>query len=181
MNLLNSIATIPLISLFSIFSMGRSSGQIVVPVVTPFAVSRYAGQWFEIARMDFWFERNLSDVTANYSLNENGTIKVVNRGFDTVKNVWKRSIGKAKFAGNRDEAKLKVSFFGPFYAAYNVIALDKDYRYALIAGGSPKYLWILSREITIPDAVRDSYLKIASDLGYDTSSLTWTRHGKKKE
>ncbi len=165
----------------SIFSACNTTTPKNMSVVKPFSISQYAGQWYEIARMDFRFERNLSNVTANYSVNTNGTIKVVNRGFDTINKAWKEAVGKAKFRGNPDEAKLKVSFFGPFYAAYNVIALDKDYRYALVAGKNTRYLWILSRETKIPDEVKQSYLKIASDLGFDTAAFTWTVHDKKSE
>lgn len=73
---------------------------------------------------------------------------------------------------------LKVSFFGPFYSGYNVIALDKDYKYALVSGQSLDYLWILSRTTTIPDDVKQQYLKLASDLGYKTENLIWVEHNK---
>jgi len=147
--------------------------------VSPFDNSRYLGKWYEIARLDFRFERNLDNTTAEYSLNDDGTIKVVNRGFDTVKNEWKQASGKAKLAGDKNLAMLKVSFFGPFYSGYNVIALDEEYKYALIAGESLKYLWILSRETTIPDDVKTNYLEIAQKTGFDTSELIWIRHDKK--
>jgi apolipoprotein D and lipocalin family protein len=157
---LNSCATIP-------------SG---IEAIKPFDKVKYLGRWYEIARFDFRFERNLNNVTATYSLNRNGTIKVVNRGYDYVSGEWKEAIGKAKSAGDADEAKLKVSFFGPFYAGYNVIAIDNDYNYALIAGQNFKYLWLLSRETTMPDSVKESYLKIAQEAGYDVSALLWTLH-----
>ena len=144
--------------------------------VKPFDKTKYLGQWYEIARMDFRFERNLKNVTANYSLNKDGSIKVVNRGFDYVSNKWKQATGKAKLAGMPDEARLKVSFFGPFYAEYNVIALDREYKYALVAGKNLKYLWILCREITLPEEIKREYLKIAGDLGYNTAALIWTGH-----
>ena len=142
-------------------------------VVSPFDKTRYLGQWYEIARMDFTFERNLNKTTANYSVNPDGSIKVVNRGYNYVKNSWQEAVGKAKAAGNADEARLKVSFFGPFYAPYNVIALDNEYRYALVAGKNLKYLWILAREKTIPAEIKESYLKIARELGYKTEELIW--------
>lgn len=148
--------------------------------VKPFDRNKYLGKWYEIARMDFRFERNLNNVTAEYSLRENGAIKVRNRGFDYVKNIWKEAVGKAKPAGNPDEAKLKVSFFGPFYSGYNVIALDKDYKYALVAGKDLSYLWILSRETTIPDDIKQQFLKVAQDIGYNTSDLIWTQHNLQK-
>jgi apolipoprotein D and lipocalin family protein len=147
--------------------------------IKPFDKDKYLGQWYEIARMDFRFERNLNNVTATYSLKNNGSIKVDNRGFDYLTKEWKQAIGKAKFAGSPDEARLKVSFFGPFYSGYNVIALDDQYKYALIAGQNLKYLWILSRETIMPESTKQSYLEIAKGLGYDVSALIWTEHDKK--
>ena len=122
----------------------------------------------------------MSNTTAEYSLNDNGTIKVVNRGYNTVKGKWVQAIGKAKFVGKENIAKLKVSFFGPFYSGYNVIAIDNEYRYALIAGESLKYLWILSREENIPEEIKDNYLKIAEEIGYNTSDLIWVKHDNQK-
>lgn len=144
-----------------------------VKAVAPFDQQKYLGQWYEIARKDFKFERGLSLVTATYSLNEDGSIRVQNRGYNAEKKTWTEAIGKAKMVGDENVAMLKVSFFGPFYAGYNVIALDKDYRYALVAGQSLDYLWILSRETTIPEAVKKDYLKIAQKAGFDTSDLLW--------
>ena len=144
--------------------------------VKPFDKERYLGTWYEVARFDFRFERNLNNTTANYSLNDDGSIKVVNRGFNYVKGQWKESVGTAKFVASPDEARLKVSFFGPFYGGYNVIALDSEYQYALIAGSSLEYLWILSRTKTIPDAVKESYLKQARELGFDVEKLIWVEH-----
>lgn len=126
--------------------------------VKPFDQKKYLGKWYEIARLDYKWERNLDNVTATYSLKENGDIKVDNRGYNFKKEKWEESIGKAKPVGDPEEARLKVSFFGPFYAGYNVIALDKDYKYALVAGDNTKYLWILSREKTIPEPIKQNYL-----------------------
>lgn len=146
--------------------------------VSPFIKDKYLGKWYEIARMDFRFERNLNNVTATYSVNSDGTIKVDNRGYDYITGEWKQAIGKAKFTGDPNEAKLKVSFFGPFYSGYNVIALDNNYKYALVSGKNLKYLWILSRETTIPEEIKQSYLKTAKELGYDVSVLVWTKHNE---
>jgi len=146
--------------------------------VNSFNKTKYLGTWYEVARLDFKFERDLNNTTAEYSLNDDGTIRVVNRGYNYVKKEWKQVTGKAKFAGDDNVAMLKVSFFGPFYSGYNVIALDDDYRYALVAGKNLKYLWILARETTIPDTVRERYLKIAQETGYDTSALIWVEHNR---
>jgi apolipoprotein D and lipocalin family protein len=146
--------------------------------VKPFDKDKYLGKWYEIARLDFRFEKNLSEVTATYSLQENELINVDNKGYDDRKGIWKTSIGKAKFVGPTDEGKLKVSFFGPFYAPYNVIAIDKDYQYALVAGKNLDYLWILSRTPVIPAAIRTAYLNQAQSLGYNIHQLVWTKHDK---
>lgn len=162
MTLLNSCATIP---------KGAEA-------VKPFNKEKYLGKWYEIARLDFKYERNLDNTTAEYFLNDDGTIKVVNQGYNTRNEEWKKATGKAKFVGEENIAMLKVSFFGPFYSGYNVIALDDEYRYALIAGESLKYLWILSRKTNVPDEIKNKYLKIAEDIGYNTSDLIWVKHDK---
>lgn len=148
--------------------------------VKPFDKEKYLGKWYEIARKDFKYERNLSNTTAEYSLNDNGTIKVDNQGYDTITGKWTQAIGKAKFIGEENIAKLKVSFFGPFYSGYNVIAIDSEYKYALVVGKNLKYLWILSREINIPVEIKDKYLKIAEEIGYNTADLIWVKHDKQK-
>lgn len=143
--------------------------------VKPFKKDKYLGKWYEIARMDFKFEKDLNNVTATYSLKDDGSIKVDNRGYNYVKKEWKQSIGKAKFVNESNEGRLKVSFFGPFYAGYNVIEIDADYQFALIAGNNLKYLWILSRNKSIPENIKQQYLRKAESLGYDTATLLWTK------
>lgn len=143
--------------------------------VTPFQKEKYLGKWFEVARFDFSFEKNMNNTSAEYVALGNGKIGVTNRGYDTVKNRWKEANGTAKFRGSDTVAELKVSFFGPFYGAYNVIALDAEYKYALVAGSSTEYLWILSREKTIPDSIKTRYLDLAKSIGYDLSKLIWVK------
>ncbi|PUB34367.1 apolipoprotein D and lipocalin family protein [Elizabethkingia sp. YR214] len=146
--------------------------------IESFDANRYLGTWYEIARFDYKFERNLDNVTAQYSFKENGEIKVLNSGYNTQTQEWKSATGSAKFRKDKTIAALKVSFFKPFYAGYNVIALDKDYKYALVAGQSLKYLWILSREKSIPENIKEEYLKKAQSIGYDTSKLIWVKQDK---
>ena len=146
------------------------------PTVTGFEVGRYLGTWYEIARFDHSFERDLDKVSADYSLREDGGLKVVNRGFDTKKQKWHEAIGKAYFVQAPDVARLKVSFFGPFYGAYNVIELDKkDYSYVLITGGKD-YLWILSRSPQLSPDVQAQLIAKAQSLGFDTSKLLYPTH-----
>lgn len=146
--------------------------------VENFDVNKYLGTRYEIARFDFRFEKNLNNVSAQYSLNEKGNVIVLNSGYNFIEKEWKKADGLAKFRGNKDIAALKVSFFGPFYSGYNVIALDENYQYALIAGKNLDYLWILSRTKDIPEAIKADYLKIAEEIGYDTSKLIWVTHDR---
>lgn len=141
--------------------------------VTNFDVSKYLGKWYEIARYDSWFEKDMDKTQAFYSLNEDGSVRVENSGYDVTKGKWKTSIGKAKFRGAKDVGELKVSFFGPFYGDYTILALDSEYTYSLVSGGTTDYLWILSRTKTIPEDVKTKFLDIARSYGYDLSKLYW--------
>ncbi|ADQ17809.1 lipocalin family protein [Leadbetterella byssophila] len=141
--------------------------------VQNFELSRYLGKWYEIARLDIKFEKGLDHTTASYSLKSDGSVKVVNRGYDIKKDKWKEAIGKAKFRGEESVGALMVSFFGPFYSGYNVIALDDDYQYALVAGKDLDYLWILSRTTELPGDVKENFLRAAEDIGYNTQDLIW--------
>ncbi len=147
--------------------------------VSNFQIERYLGTWFEIARLDHSFEEGLSHVTATYTLNEDGTIAVLNKGYDKEKMKWKSADGKAKFREDQSVAALKVSFFGPFYSGYNVLALDKDYQYALVAGKDFDYLWILSRTTDVPENIKTKYLELAKKVGYDTDKLLWVDQEEK--
>jgi len=162
---------------FALYSCGSMIPKKAV-AVTNFDKAKYLGKWYEIARLDYKWERDLDNVTAEYSLNENGTIKVDNKGYNVKKDKWEESIGKAKFVKKDNIGMLKVSFFGPFYSGYNVIAVDNDYKYALVAGESLKYMWILSREKTIPEGVKADFLIKAREIGYEVSDLVWVKHDK---
>ncbi|BAP32092.1 lipoprotein Blc [Chryseobacterium sp. StRB126] len=146
--------------------------------VSPFDVNRYLGTWYEIARFDYRFEKDLDNAIAQYSLNADGSVKVVNSGYNFKKNKWVSVNGTAKFRGRKDVAALKVSFFGPFYAGYNVVALE-NYKYALVAGKNLDYLWILSREKTIPENIKQIFISKAQEMGYDTLKLIWVKQDKK--
>jgi apolipoprotein D and lipocalin family protein len=140
--------------------------------VTPFALDRYLGRWYEIARLDHSFERGLDHVNAEYSLRDDGTVRVLNRGYDPAKKEWKEAEGKAQFVANSNEGYLKVSFFGPFYGSYVVFGLDQqDYQYSFISGPDTSYLWLLARTPTVPDAVMQQFLTEAKKAGFDTSKL----------
>lgn len=151
-----------------------------VTVVSPFDAKRYAGDWYEIARLDHSFERGLSHVTARYEAQADGSIRVRNRGYDHNKQKWKEAVGRARFVGERTRGSLKVSFFGPFYGGYHVVALDQHaYRWSMVVGPDRDYLWILAREPRLPDEVRHALLRQASALGYEVNKLIWVDHGGK--
>lgn len=149
-----------------------------VDAVSPFELDRYLGQWYEIARLDFIWEKNLKNVTAVYQKNEDRSVRVENSGTHVRTGQRKVSVGKAKFVGSTDSGSLKVSFFGPFYSGYHIVQLDDNYRHALVFGDNLDYLWILSRSTEIPVSVRDRYLQFAQVHGYDIDKLVWTPHDK---
>jgi len=156
-----------------------------VNAVKGFDAPRYLGTWYEIARLDHPFERGLVNVSATYSFKEDGSLRVVNRGFDPEKKVWKEAVGRARFYATPDLGQLQVSFFGPFYGGYNILELDEtNYSYALVCGNSKSYLWILARQTELSPAILTSLTKKARDLGFDTASLIYVqqeKQGAKKE
>ena len=149
--------------------------------VANFDVQKYSGTWYEIARFDHSFERGLNNVTATYTLGDDGGITVINRGFNTEEQEWEQADGKAYFVGEPTTGHLKVSFFGPFYASYVVIALDQDnYQYSLVTGPDREYLWILARQPNLPQQTLDSLLTFAQQNGYDTEQFIWVEHNQER-
>lgn len=145
-----------------------------VEPVTGFEVNRYLGKWHEIARLDHSFERGLTDVTAEYSRREDGGLRVLNSGYNADTGQRQSAEGKAYFIESPDVGRLKVSFFGPFYGGYNIIALDKDnYSYVMIAGNSFDYLWILARDPTLDPDILQSLLDQAHSMGFATENLIY--------
>ncbi|MDF2176723.1 lipocalin family protein [Aliiglaciecola sp. CAU 1673] len=165
---------------FGLLSACTSPPKGVQPV-TGFELNRYLGKWYEIARLDHSFERGLSHIQANYSLRDDGGVKVINLGWDTEKGQWREAEGKAYFVDDKDTGHLKVSFFGPFYGAYVILALDKvNYQYALVSGPDRDYLWILARTPQLEKAVVDQLLDAAKSAGFATENLIWVDHSVTK-
>jgi apolipoprotein D and lipocalin family protein len=135
--------------------------------VTGFDADKYLGHWYEIARLDHSFERGLNDVTADYRRLPDGSIEVINRGFDAKKNKWNEAKGVAS---------LEVSFFRPFYGAYNVLVLDPQYRYAMVAGPNRDYLWILARDRQLDPATLTRLVEQAKSFGFATDKLIYPQH-----
>jgi len=145
-----------------------------------FEVNRYLGKWYEIARLDHSFERNLSNVTADYSLRDGGGIDVLNKGFDKRKGEWREITGVARFIGEENVGSLKVSFFRPFWGGYHVIALDKEnYRYSMVAGPRRSYLWILSRDEMLDEKIIAELVARAKEWDFNTEKLIYVEHDKK--
>ena len=150
-----------------------------VTPITGFELNRYLGKWYEIARLDHSFERGLSNVSATYSPRDDGGVKVLNRGYDDRAGVWKEAEGRAYFTGEPTVGSLKVSFFGPFYGGYHIVALDRaDYSYAMISGPSRDYLWILARTRQLPPAVLNDLLRQAKALGFATDQLIMVKQDR---
>lgn len=142
-----------------------------ITTISDFALDKYLGKWYEIARLDNRFERGIGNAFAEYSLKPDGTIKVVNSGVDTKTGRVKSIVGKAKTTSV--PGLLKVSFFWIFYSDYRVLAVDEDYEWALVGGSSSKYLWILARKSILPEDVLASVILEASRRGYDTGRLIY--------
>ena len=141
-----------------------------VTPVSHFELQRYLGTWYEIARLDHMFERGLEQVSATYTIRQDGGVKVLNKGYDPESKQWNEAEGKAYFADRPDEGFLKVSFFGPFYGSY--IVMDTDYeRYTMISGPDHSYLWILARKPVLDKGQLERLMKKADEAGFDTSKL----------
>jgi apolipoprotein D and lipocalin family protein len=168
-----------IILVFLLASLGYLMfGKLGIPEgMTPvknFDANRYTGLWYEVARLDHGFEKGLNHVTAEYSLREDGGLKVINKGFDTKTGKWQASEAKAYFLETPDVGRLKVSFFGPFYGSYNIIDLDdKNYSWALVTGPSTHFLWILARERTLDNDVMQRLIQKAKTLGFKLDKMIY--------
>ena len=154
----------------SVFLACRSSTDVDNSAVGKLNLYRYLGKWYEIARFDHGFERDLDQCIATYSLQENGTIRVTNQGRNK-KGEWKTSVGKGKVT--KAPGILRVSFFGPFYSDYRIMMVAPDYSYALVGSTNDKYLWILARTPRLDNPTRNLIVEEARSRGYDTKKLIW--------
>nr|WP_321269936.1 lipocalin family protein [uncultured Tolumonas sp.] len=155
-----------------LFCVGCTQIPDKVKPVDNFDLNRYLGKWYEIARLDHSFERGLSKVTAAYSLNDNGSVSVLNRGYSEKDKQWKAATGIAYFIDSPTNGLLKVSFFRPFYGTYAIFELDRtNYQYAVISGPNHSYLWILSRTPTLSDTIKKQLIQKAANAGFNTQEL----------
>ena len=144
--------------------------------VQDFDKDRYMGLWNEIARLPNWIEKGVDQLTEEYLLNEDGTINVITRAHQAEKDKWTEVSGKIKFVKGENIGMLKVSYLGPFYLSYNVLDVDIEYKYALVSGSSLDYLWILSKEKSVPDDIKQRFLDKAKAIGFDIQKLEWNHY-----
>ena len=163
-----------LLSFFLSGCLGLPEG---VHPVKEFDLNKYLGKWYEIARLDHSFERGLDGVTAEYSLRDDGGVRVINKGFSIKNNKWKEAEGKAYFVRGQDEGYLKVSFFGPFYGSYVEFELDTDkYQYAFVTSSKTSYLWLLSRTPSVSNELVERFVERTKELGFVTDNLIFVEH-----
>lgn len=141
-----------------------------LPTVSAVDLNQYIGKWYEIARLPNRFEKGLQHVSATYSFRDDGKIKVLNAGRDSIGN-WKQSIGKAWVPNSDQPGRLKVQFFWPFAGDYYIIALDEQYQYALVGDPSRKYLWILSKTKQLDSAIYNGLMDIAQSNGFNVNNM----------
>ncbi|SDE63825.1 apolipoprotein D and lipocalin family protein [Mucilaginibacter pineti] len=142
-------------------------------IVDPFNKEMYLGKWNEVARLPNLIEKDLRDLTEEYTQNEDGTIQVVTRAFNPIKNKPVEATGTIKFRGAETRGQLEVAYYLPIYLDYNVLDIDDNYQYALVSGNSMNYLWLLSRESSMPEEMKQRFLQKATALGFDISRLEW--------
>jgi apolipoprotein D and lipocalin family protein len=162
-----------LLGSFSLLLVGCMGMPETVTPVQNFELDQFLGKWYEVARLDHSFERGLSQVSAEYSLKKDGSVKVLNRGYNHEGKKWKVATGKARFAGAVDQGYLKVSFFGPFFSSYVIFDLDKDYQHAFVSGANINYLWFLSRTPDVSPELRQRFLSMIAAQGFDTGAVIW--------
>jgi apolipoprotein D and lipocalin family protein len=171
----NSIIVFIILSLIWVYvsACNKKESTQEIPAVTNFEVKKYLGDWYEIARLPHSFEKDMEYVKANYSLNPDGTIKVINSG---IKHGKQKSIhGIAKFKGDHNIGNLEVSFFRPFWGLYKIIYLNSDYETAIVTSSTKNYLWLLSRTPQITEIEKNIFIEKATKWGFDTNNLIYPK------
>lgn len=139
-------------------------------------VQRYMGRWYEQYRYEASFQRNMDFVTADYSLNDDGSVRVINRGRrDGGNGDWKESTGRAEVVDTNTNAKLKVSFFRPFYGDYWVLDRGDNYEWSIVGEPSGRYLWVLTRDAQPSQEMLDNLQQRVRSLGYNWEMVRRTR------
>ncbi|QBQ40860.1 lipocalin family protein [Sphingobacterium psychroaquaticum] len=157
-------------ALYSILKPVKSA----VVVVPDFDMERFVGEWYEIARLDTKWSRNLKNVLLSLAWNDDDSLRLNIQGYDMVQEKYRQRIGRLRYLDDRESGALKVSYINPFYMGYNIVSVDGDYSQVLVFGQNLDYMCILSREKKIPEALREQYLQYAEESGYALEALVWT-------
>lgn len=135
-------------------------------------IKKYLGKWFEVAKISHIYENNMTNVTAEYEMNGDGSIKVVNSGYVNGK---LKQVTATAYTTNNDDV-LKISFVPNIYSEYKILAVDKNYQYALVGGMTKNHLWILSRTTQLPQYILNNFLNVAEKHGYNINRLKMTKN-----
>ena len=165
----------PYLMILLCFLLGSCTGiPADIKAVENFELKRYLGQWYEIARLDHSFERGLSQVSAHYKINDDGSVAVTNRGFKADENRWDEAKGRALVVEDSTAGHLKVSFFGPFFGSYVIFELDHShYQYAFVTSYNKEFLWFLARTPTVDEALIERFKAVISNYDFDQQNLIW--------
>lgn len=147
-----------------------------VEAVKPFDISRFLGRWYDIACIDNRSTKNRRNSYSEFFVDRHGVFRVLQSYNDGRDNVCEEKLGRVRFASLPSVAKLMISFHGLLYSGYNVIEIDPEYQYALVAGDSMNQLRLLSRNTDMREEKAEQYLSIAASYGYDISRLVWMEH-----
>lgn len=173
---------IALVVVFCLALLGCLGAPEGVTPVKDFSLDRYLGKWYEVARLDHSFERGLSAVTAEYSLRDDGGVRVINSGLSTESGQRSEAEGRAYFVEDADQGYLKVSFFGPFFGSYIIFELDTEgYEYAFVVGNNTDYLWLLARTPVVTDELMTRFIEQSKALGFATDKLIFVQHSTEPE
>ena len=142
-----------------------------LPTVEKVDLTKYAGTWYEIARLPNSFEKGMQCVTATYTLKDNGKVQVLNKGYLADKGKYKTAKGTAWVPDGGYPGRLKVTFFWPFAGNYYIMALDEGYAYALVGDPSRKYLWVLARTKTLEESIYSELMALAKNKGFDVEQV----------
>jgi apolipoprotein D and lipocalin family protein len=181
-----SSSSIRIVPFFKTIIRGLSSRNAEPPKgiepINDFDAERYLGRWYEIKRLDHNFERGATNVFAEYSLRDDGKIKVVNNAYNPKSGNWGSIEGYAQFRTDPSIASLAVTFFWPITAGYHVIELDREgYQWAMVTASSRDYLWLLARQPSLDQATLKRLISRAEELGYAVENLISVDHSKTQQ
>lgn len=162
-------------SLIALWLAGCRSAESTADLapVTGFQPERYLGVWYEIARLPHSFEKGMDRVSAEYTSNPDGSIKVVNRGWRGEK--FRSITGRALLSDTPGRGELRVTFFPPFYGDYRIVRLDPDYQWAIVTSSNRDYLWLLARTPEISESLRQELVRAMQSMRFDTARLIWPK------